>query len=69
MRHYDYMEQDRYRYFVTMVSVGTAGLAARPAVIDRHGWGLNEPKTVKVFRVGEDHLADALATRLNREEA
>ena len=56
------------RYIVTVVSVGDTGLAARPAVVERDGWAPGRPRTVKVYRVGEEHLAEKLAAELNGKE-
>ena len=70
------------RYRTGVVSVGDAGLAARPSVYDVTGgpttksahspefkggdsWPL---RTVKVYRLGEEHLAAELAEKLNLEE-
>lgn len=48
------------RYIVQDVSVGAAGVTARPAVYDTE-----EQRTVKVYRRTERHLAEGTAARLN----
>jgi hypothetical protein len=55
------------RYFVTVVSVGAAGLTQRPAVVERHRMPAGEPRTIKVFRKNEEHLANALAAKMNAD--
>ncbi len=60
-------EGSEARFFVTVVSVGEAGLAQRPAVIERGGWPNGDARTVKIFRSGQEHLADALAAKLCSE--
>lgn len=48
------------RFYVQPVSVGAAGVTARPAVCDSA-----TGRTVKVYRRTDEHVANALAARLN----
>lgn len=56
------MSEDRF--FVLPLSLGDAGLAQRPSVIDRE----QRPARVKSFKSNEEHLAEALAALLNSGE-
>lgn len=52
-----------------MISVGTNGLAQRPAVLDTHTSRLAtvDGEACKVWRADQEHLAQAAADRLNEE--
>lgn len=58
------------RFQATVVSVGASGLAQRPAVVDTHTGHLAtvDGEQAKVWRAGEEHLAQAAADRLNEQE-
>lgn len=51
------------RYIVTHVSVGAAGLTQRPAVYDTQ-----TRQIVHTYRQKQEHLAHAMAEKLNRED-
>lgn len=51
------------RYTVVLVSVGEAGLTARPAV-----WDTVELRTVHTYRQDQRKLAEAMAAKLNAQE-
>lgn len=52
----------RERFITTTVSIDEAGLTARPAVWDR-----KLQRVVHSYRRGEEHLASAMAEKLNAE--
>ena len=56
------VSDDDPRFTVQLVSVGEAGLTARPAVWDRVA-----QKTVYIYLANERHLAEKIAEKLNRD--
>lgn len=57
------------RYYIAHLSLGSAGLAARPSVMQRDGWGPGRNRRVRSFRTTEEAAAQRLADKLNRDDA